>query len=116
MAGNVADRVQLLGELYWAAPKPKSDEEKRFQHIELPLLESSTAVLETEVNLLRSMASRLSGSVRGGAQAGGSAAAARMGTRMGDLRHIREKLEDHQEAIRRECGRLQVIEKAIAGS
>jgi len=114
MAGNVADRVQLLGELYWAAPKPKSDEEKRFQHIELPLLESSTAVLETEVNLLRSMASRLSGSVRGGAQAGGhGSAAARMGTRMGDLRHIREKLEDHQEAIRRECGRLQVIEKSI---
>lgn len=113
MANNVADRVQLLRELYWAVPKPRSEEEKRFQHVELPLLESSTAALETEVNLLRSMAAKLKQECvgrNGRGQAGGQEAAT---VRMADLRHVREKLEDHQDAIQRVGGRLQAIERAI---
>jgi hypothetical protein len=109
MSANVADRVQLLGELYWAVPQPKSEEEKRFQHHELPMLESSTAALATEVSLLRSMATKIK--ERGATT--GTAVNARDGVRASDLRHLREKLEEHQESI---CGlglRLREVEKAL---
>ena len=109
MSANVADRVQLLGELYWAVPQPKSEEEKRFQHHELPLLESSTAALATEVSLLRSMAAK----IRERGVTTGAAIKAKDGLRASDLRHLREKLEEHQDRI---CGlgvRLREVEREL---
>jgi len=96
MSANVAERVQLLGELYWAVPQPKSEEEKRFQHHELPMLESSTAALATEVSLLRSMAAKTK--ERGTTTVAVVKAKDRL--RASDLRHLRETLEEHQDRRR----------------
>lgn len=109
MSANVADRVQLLGELYWAVPQPKTEEERRFQHHELPMLESSTAALATEVGLLRSMAAQIK---EHGASTG-AAVKVKEGLRASDLRYLREKLEDHQVKIRGLGLRLREVEKAL---
>ena len=119
MSANVADRVQLLGELYWAMPQPQGDEEKRFQHQELPMLESSTAALATEVGLLRSMAAKIKqdatkhSATTVPVDRGSASYKVHGGMRMGDLRQLREKLEDHQDAIRREVFRLGEVERAL---
>lgn len=54
MNSNIEDRVKLLAELHWAAPRPQSDAERNFQHQELPLLESSVAALAQEVDMVQS--------------------------------------------------------------
>jgi hypothetical protein len=117
MAANVSERVQLLSELYWAMPRAKSEEEKRFQRDELPMLESSAAALETEVSMLRAMAARIKESnftAKGAIQKSNGGGKSHIHpVQVGDLRRMREMLEDHQEAIRREGNRLLEVEKTL---
>lgn len=100
-------------------PQPQGDEEKRFQHQELPMLESSTAALATEVGLLRSMAAKIKQDATKNSATtvpvdrGSASFKVDSGMRMGDLRQLREKLEDHQDAIRREVFRLGEVERAL---
>ena len=112
MNSNIEDRVKLLAELHWAAPRPQSVAERNFQHQELPLLESSVAALAQEVDMIQSQATAIQN--------------AKMPPKEREpekytipphaLRRVREIVSEHDSLIRESSIKLHHIEHFLSGT
>jgi nuclear pore complex protein Nup88 len=113
MSENIGDRVKLLAELHWAVPRHATEAEKQFQHIELPMLESSTAALGQEVGMLRAQAAAIKSSslVESPGKTRSAGHAAHIPPHI--LRNMRETLSQHDVLLRDATLKLKSIEQSL---
>lgn len=109
MNSNIEDRVKLLAELHWAAPRPQSEAEKQFQHHELPLLESSAAALAQEVEMIQSQATAIKNAKR----LSKVEESEQTNIQPHALRRLREILSEHDSLIRESSMKLHQIDQFL---
>lgn len=109
---NVSRRAQLLAELYWALPRPRSAAETAFQKEELPSLEDVAAKLEREISSLSARAAVLLNNIPKDQQSSvgsGTWSTPTSSLTPQQLGRWREVMLEHDRAIREVKNKLQEV-------
>ena len=112
MNSNIEDRVKLLVELHWAAPRPQSEAEKSFQHHELPRLESSVAALAQDIGMIQAQAT----AIKNAKMLYKEQEPKKYNIQPHALRRVRESIEQHDSLIRESSMKIHQIDRFLRQS